>query len=159
MKILHLSNLTKTLKRVLQLVTVFIGFVFIGWLMNGFNATLIVCLCTFAVCCYLAWVGSGGIALASVWVVGLMSIAAINQHWLHDIPRPKFQYIPLLLLANWQLALAIVWQLGKVSDLFRQTYIPRVRVFSGLTSLVAGGLLAGWRLYPETLLYLTVLTL
>jgi hypothetical protein len=159
MKILHLSNLTKTLKRVLQLLTVFIGFAFIGWLMNGFNAPFIVCLCTLVVCCYLAWVGSGGIALASVWVVGLMSIAAINQHWLHDIPRPKFRYIPLLLLANWQLALAVVWQLGKVSDLFRQSYSHRIRVFSGLIGLVTVGLLSGWRLYPETLLYLTVLTL
>lgn len=159
MKILHLSSLTQTLKRVLQLITVFIGFAFIGWLMNGFNVPLIVCLCTLAVCCYLAWVGSGGIALASVWVVALMSIAAINQHWLHDMPRPKFRYIPLLLLANWQLALAVVWQLGKVSDLFRQTFSHRIRVFSGLIGLVTAGLLSGWRLYPETLLYLTVFTL
>jgi len=62
-------------------------------------------------------------------------------------------------LANWQLALAIVWQLGKVSDVFRQTYLRRNRVFSGLIGLVTAGLLSGWRLYPETLLYLTAFTL
>ena len=44
-------------------------------------------------CCYLAWVGTDGIALASVWVVGIMSMAAVSPIWLHDLPRPDYKYI------------------------------------------------------------------
>jgi hypothetical protein len=138
-----------------HIVTVFAGLVIIGWLMNGFNAPVFVCAGTLLVCCYLVWVGSGAIALASVWVVALMSIAAVNQLWLHGLPRPKFIYIPMLSLANWLLALMIVWRLGKISDFIQQTRLPRSISLLGLTGMAAAGLRAGWQSYPETLIYLT----
>lgn len=149
------NGLLRLLLALLHLVTVFSGLIIMGWLMNGFKVPFFVCAGTLAVCCYLVWVGSGGIALASVWVVALMSVAAINQLWLHDLPRPRFIYIPMLSLANWLLALMIVWRLGKISDFFRQTRLSRRLIFFGLISLVAAGLRAGWQSYPETLLYLT----
>lgn len=148
------SSLLRQLLMLVHLVTVFTGLIIIGWLMNGFNAPFFACAGTLAVCCYLVWVGSGGIALASVWVVGLMSMAAVNQLWLHDLPRPKFVYIPMLLLADWLLALVVVWRLGKISDYFGQAKFFRIAGFTGLMGLVAAGLRFGWQMYPETLLYL-----
>jgi hypothetical protein len=141
----------------LRLVIAFAGVLLMGWLLYGFDAPIIVCIGTLVVCCYLIFVGAGGIPLASVWVVCLMSIAAIKQLWLRDLPRPTFQYIPLLILMNWLLALAVVWQLAKVSDVFRQSYLYPSRVFWGLVCLVTSGLAMGWRLYPETVLLLTEL--
>lgn len=149
------SNLWRQLLVLAHMVTVFTGLIILGWLMNGFNAPAFVCAGTVLVCCYLVWVGSGGIALASVWVVALMSVAAINQLWLHDLPRPRFIYIPMLSLANWLLALMVVWRLGKISDFFQQTRASRGLIFFGLMTLVAAGLRVGWQSYPETLLYLT----
>jgi hypothetical protein len=149
--------LLKKLTILLRTAIVFVGVLLIGWLLHGFNTPIIVCIGTLVVCCYLFLVGSGGIPLASVWVVSLMSVAAIKQLWLRDLPRPAFQYIPLLILANWLLALAVVWQIGKVSDVFRQSYLYPDRVFWGLACLVTSGLAMGWRLYPETVLLLTEL--
>lgn len=153
--IVSYRDIWRQLLVLVHLVTVFGGLIIIGWLMNGFNAPAFVCAGTLLICCYLAWVGSDGIALASVWVVVLMSIAAINQLWLHDLPRPRFIYIPMLCMMNWLLALMIVWRLGKISDFFQQTRLPRGLAFFGLISLVAAGLRAGWQSYPETHLYLT----
>lgn len=152
-----LKFLLTRLTVLLRTAIVFIGVLLIGWLLYGFNAPIIVFIGTLVVCCYLVLVGSGGIPLASVWVVILMSIAAIKQLWLRDLPRPAFQYIPLLILMNWLLALAVVWQLGKASDAFRQSYLYPYRVFWGMACLVTSGLAMGWRLYPETVLLLTEL--
>ncbi len=139
-----------------SLLTIGLGFALVGWLMNGLNASTIAYIGTLAVSCYLIWVGSEGVALASVWVVGLMSIAAIKQHWFHDMPRPEYRYIPMTLLVNWLIALAIVWQLGKISDTLQETAFSRVLVISGLISLVAASFCLGWQVYPETLLLATL---
>jgi hypothetical protein len=155
METLVSSNLMQQLITSLRLITVFICFVIVGWLLNGFDASQIVWLVTLAVCCYLAWVGSGGIALASVWVVGLMSMAAIGQFWPRNLPRPEFQFIPMALLANWLFALSVVWQLGKISDLLRQGHLTRIWAFSLLLSVAVLGLLFGWQLYPESLLFIS----
>jgi hypothetical protein len=151
MKFLSLSLLGQQIITPLYLVTVFVSFVMIGWLLNGYVATQIVCIGTLTMICYLAWVGSGAIALASVWVVGLMSMAAIHQLWFHDLPRPRFQFIPMVLLANWLFALGVVGLLGKASDFLRQRYVSRMWVFSALLCLVVIGLVSGWQLYPKTL--------
>jgi hypothetical protein len=152
-----LNYLLTILTILLRTAIVFVGVVLMGWLLYGFNVPIAVCIGTLIVCCYLVLVGAGGIPLASVWVVSLMSVAAIKQLWLRDLPRPAFQYIPLLILANWLLALAVVWQLGKVSDELRQSYLYPDRVFWGMACLVTSGLALGWRLYPETILLLTEL--
>ncbi len=146
------SNLRRQFTNSWHLLTVFVGFVLIGWLMNGFEASIMVWMVTLAVSCYLTWVGSGGVALASIWVVGLMSMAAIHQLWFHNMPRPEFRYIPMTLLANWLLVLAIVWRLGKLSDNLRKTTLPRMLVFFGLISVVVTSLIFGWQSYAETLL-------
>lgn len=152
-----MNNAIKQLTPFLQLTVIFAGLLLIGWLLHGFDAPLGVCIGTLLVCCYLVWAGVGGIALASVWVVSLMSVAAIKHLWLRDMPRPPFRYIPFLILANWLLALAIVWQLGKVSDAFRQNRLPAYRVALGLIALIAFGLCAGWGVYPDTVLFLATL--
>jgi hypothetical protein len=153
MKFLSLSLLGQQIITPLYLVTVFVSFVMIGWLLNGYVATQTVCIGTLAMICYLTWVGSGAIVLASVWVVGLMSMAAINQLWLHDLPRPEFRFIPMVLLANWLFALGVVWLLGKASDFLRQRYVSRIWAFSALMCLVVIGLVSGWQLYQKTLQY------
>jgi hypothetical protein len=130
-----------------------VSFVVIGWLLNGYSASQFVWFGTVITICYVIWVGTGAIALASVWVVGLMSIAAMNQAWLRDLPRPEFKFIPMMLLANWLLALGTVWWLGNVSDFFRQNSKPNPRVFILLIFLVIGGLTSGWHLYQQTLIY------
>jgi hypothetical protein len=151
MKFLSLSLLGQKIITPLYLVTVLVSFVMIGWLLNGYVATQTVCIGTLAMICYVTWVGSGAIALASVWVVGLMSMAAINQLWLHDLPRPEFRFIPMVLLANWLFALGVVWLLGKASDFLRQRYVSRIWAFFALMCLVVIGLVSGWQLYPKTL--------
>jgi hypothetical protein len=137
----------------LYLVTVFVSFVVIGWLLNGYAVTQFVWVGTLAMICYIIRVGSGAIALASVWVVGLMSMAAMHQLWLHDLPRPEFRFIPMILLANWLFALGVVWLLAKVSDFLRQKYISRTWAFSALICLVVMGMVSGWQLYQETVLF------
>lgn len=155
-----LSNgVMQFLLMILHLVVVFVDFGIIGWLMHGFNVPIMVCAATFLVCCYLVWVGSGGIALASVWVVGLMSMAVINQQWLHGLPRPKFYYIPLLLLANWLFALCVVWQVGKISDAFQQKAFSREFGFAALVGFVAVGSIVGWQSYTKTILFFTSMLL
>jgi hypothetical protein len=138
----------------LYLVSVFFSFFLIGWLLNGYGASEIAWIGTGAMICYVIRVGSGAVVLASVWVVGLMSVVAINHHWLHHIPRPEFRFIPMILLVNWISALVVVWLLGKVSDFLRQNYASRVWAFSALISTVATGLASGWQLYPQTLQFL-----
>lgn len=154
MKRFYAGGLFRVILAFLHLVTIFSGLVIMGWMMNGFNVPFLVCAVTLAAGCYLIWVGSGGIALASVWVVGLMSLAAINHLWLHDLPRPRFIYIPIMLLADWLLALVIVWRLGKISDYLQQTGRFRALAVIGLTGLVTAGLCIGWQIYPATLKYL-----
>lgn len=142
----------------LHWVVVFVDFGIIGWLMHGFNVPTFVSVATFLVGCYLVWVGSGGVALASVWVVGLMSMAVINQQWLHGLPRPKFYYTPLLLLANWLFALCVVWQVGKISDILRQKASSRKFGFA-LMGAMAVGLMVGWQAYTRTQLFFTAILL
>lgn len=156
MSTLFFNYLKQRLSIVWHLITIGLGFVLIGWLMNGLNASNIAYMGTLAVSCYLIWVGSEGVALASVWVVGLMSIVALKQHWFHDMPRPEYRYIPMTLMANWLIALAIVWQLGKVSDTFQKTGLHRAYVFSGLISFIVASFLLGWQVYSETLLLASV---
>lgn len=139
------------------LISLFIQFVIIGWMMSGFNVALWICWGTLAVCAYLIWVGLGGMALASMWVVGLMSGAAISQLWFHGLPRPGFVYIPMMLFFDWLFALGAVWQLGRISEfLRRKTTASSLSVCAGLFCLVAAGLRLGWRIYPYTLVYLKV---
>jgi hypothetical protein len=149
------SNLRKKCITSWYLLTVFIGFILIGWLLNGLQASLMACVGTLTVSLYLIWVGLGGVALASVWVVGLMSVAAIHQLWFHDLPRPEFRYIPMILLANWLFVLGVTWQLGKISDRLQKTRISRIFGFAGLVGLVAISVTVGWQLYPQTLLLIS----
>lgn len=153
LKILSFSKVPQQLIILLCLLTVFIGFFVIGWFMYGFAASQMVWIVTLAMGCYLSWVGTGGIALVSVWVVGLMSMAAIHHRWLRDLPRPEFQFIPMVLLANWLFALAVVWQLGKISDLLQQRYRSKMWVSWALIGVMVAGLVFGWQLYPQTLLF------
>lgn len=143
----------RQLTTLLYLLTLFASFVVIGWLLNGYSASQFVWFGTAIVICYTIQVGSGAIALASVWVVGVMSIAAIHQLWLHDLPRPEFRFIPMLLLANWLFALGTAWLLGKVSEVFRQRYHSKIWTFPALICLVVSGLASGWQLYQETLIF------
>ncbi len=139
---------------ILYFLAIFVSFVIIGWLLNGYEASVIAWIGMLAMICYLMWAGSGAIALASVWVVGLMSVAAIRQLWLHDLPRPEFRFIPLALLANWLFALGVVWLLATARDVLRQRHISRSWGFSALICLgfVLIGLASGWQLYQKTLL-------
>lgn len=143
--------LSQQIVSLLYLVTVFVNFVVIGWLLNGYAASQIAWIGTLAMICYLVQVGSGAIALASVWVVGLVSVAAIRQLWLHDFPRPEFQYIPMILLGNWLFSLGVVWVLGTVSDVFRQRYFSKAWTFLTLMCIVLMGIASGWQLYQKTI--------
>jgi hypothetical protein len=148
-------NWQRLLRAELHLAGVFLGLVAIGWLMNGFNATNLACAGTVVMCCYLAWVGLDGVALVSVWIVGLMSMATINPLWLHDLPLPAYKYIPLLLLASWALALGVVWLLGKTSVVFRRLRRNWLAAYVALVCVALSGLRLGWLMYPESLFCLT----
>ncbi|MEQ1559350.1 MAG: hypothetical protein ABL933_10505 [Methyloglobulus sp.] len=135
----------------LYLLTLCVSFVAIGWLLNGYSASEFVWFITIMIICYVIRVGSGAIVLASIWIVGLMSVAAVRQLWFHDIPRPEFKFIPMTLLANWLFTLGTAWFLGNVSDYFRQQSNSKTRVFLVLIGLVAAGLTCGWQLYYQML--------
>jgi hypothetical protein len=155
MAILVSGSWRRQLQAALRLAVVFLGWAVLGWLSNGFNVPPVVCIGTAVACCYLAWVGSDGIALASVWVVGLMAMPSVGSLWLHGLPRPNdYKYIPMLLLASWALALAVVWQLGKASDWFKRGRGRWICAYAGLASVATTGLLLGWLMYRETLLRL-----
>ena len=128
-----------------------LGLVAVGCLMNGYETNLFVHIMTFVMLGYLAWVGSGAIALVSVWIVGLMSIAAIKQLWFHSLPRPEFRLIPMSLLVSWLFLLSVVWLLGRTSDSLRERYMLQAKVFSVLFFLEAAALVSGWQLYSALL--------
>ena len=148
-------NWQRLLRDGLHLATVFLGLAAIGWLMNGFNASRLACTGTVVMCCYLAWVGLDGIALVSVWIVGLMSIATIDPLWLHGLPRPAFKFIPIVLLVSWALALVVVWLLGQTSVMFRRVRRNWPAAYVALLCVALSGLRLGWLMYPESLYCLT----
>lgn len=135
------------------LLLLFLAFATIGWILNGYSASLFVLAGTTVIICYIIRVGTNATALASVWVVGLMSVKALSLDWFHGIPRPEFKLIPFAVLACWLFALAAVWWLGKASDYLRQNKLSNKWAYVLLICSVVTGLTSGWQLYNHLLLY------
>ncbi len=135
------------------LLLLFLDFATIGWILNGYSASLFVLAGTAVIICYIIRVGTEATAIASIWVVGLMSVGAIRQLWFHGIPRPEFKLIPFSLLACWLFALASVWWLGKGSDYLRQNAASSKWPFFLLICSIVAGLTSGWQFYNQILLY------
>jgi hypothetical protein len=128
-----------------------LGLVLVGCLMNAYEVNLFVFVVTFVMMGYLTWVGSEAIALVSVWIVSLMSIAAIKQLWFHGLPRPEFRFIPMSLLASWLFLLLIAWLLGRAGDSLRGRYASQAKVFPAFIGLEMVALTSGWQLYSTFL--------
>jgi hypothetical protein len=143
----------KKIQTATYLLLLFIDFVTIGLISNGYSASLFVLAGTVVVICYIIRVGTEATALASIWVVGLMSVGAIRQLWFHGIPRPEFKLIPFTLLVTWLFALATVWWLGKASNFLRQKKLSNKWAFFLLICSVFAGLTSGWQLYNQILLF------
>lgn len=133
----------------LYLLGLFVNFTIIGLILNGYSASQFVLTGTAVIICYIIRAGTGAAALASVWVIGLISVATMRHLWFHDIPRPEFRIIPFALLVSWLFALASVWLLGKVSDYLRQ-YTKSIKwLFSLLIGFVFLFLSIGWGFYDQ----------
>jgi hypothetical protein len=80
----------------------------IGWLLSAYVVSKVVWIGTLMITSHLAWAGLDAIALASIWVVGVLSMGAIDHAWMWQIPRPYYQIEPLVLLIIWLLSLGLV---------------------------------------------------
>lgn len=150
---LHFSFLNKQVTIILYLFCLCFDFTVIGWILNGYSASQFILIGTTAIICYVVWVGGGAVALASIWVIGLISVATLRQQWFHDIPRQEYKLIPFALLASWLFALLSIWWLAKVSDYLRQ-HIKSAKVsFFLLVFFVMAFLSIGWSYYNQILFY------
>ena len=90
------------------LVMLWIAYGLVGWLLSAYLVPKGVWVGTLMITSHLAWAGLDAIALASIWVVGVLSIGAIRHAWMWHIFRPYYQIEPLMLLIIWLLSLGLV---------------------------------------------------
>lgn len=120
----------------------------IGWLLSAYRVPAVVWIGTLVMTLYLAWVGVDAIAVASIWVVGVLSIGAIRHAWMWHIFRPFYQIEPLTLLLIWLLSLGLV-VLTAIAHKRLQERFGRVQAFYRLAIPIWLGLILGLLVYRQ----------
>jgi len=120
----------------------------VGWLLSAYHVPTVVWIGTLVMTLYLAWTGLDAIAVASIWVVGVLSIGAIRHAWMWRIFRPFYQIEPLTLLLIWLLSLGLV-VLTAIAHKRLQERFGRVQVFYRLAIPIWLGLVLGLFMYHQ----------
>jgi hypothetical protein len=137
------------------LVLLWLGYGLVGWLLSAYRVPTSVWIGTLMMTFYLAWAGLDAIALASIWVVGVLSIGAIRHAWMWQIVRPYYQIEPLVLLIIWLLSLGLV-VFTAIAHKQLQKRFNRAQVLYRLISSAWFGLALGlWVYYRFTFPLLT----
>lgn len=127
----------------------------VGWLLSAYLVPKIVWIGTLVVTLHLALAGLDAIALASMWVVGVLSMGAIDHAWMWRIARPYYQIEPLVLLIIWLLSLGLV-VFTAIAHKQLQKRFNRAQVLRRLIIPVWFGLALGLLVYDRfTLPFLT----
>lgn len=99
------GNTTQTIA---YLVALWLAYGIVGWLLSAYFVPEVVWVGTLVMTFHLAWAGLNAIALSSIWVVGVLSMGAIEHAWMWQISRPYYQIEPLVLLIIWLLSLGLI---------------------------------------------------
>lgn len=120
-----------------RVLIVFGGFALLGWMLVQYQAPVVVWGLVEVMLLYLAWTGTGAIALATLMVLGIIAsfliVRSVKQStmWLfislrniNDAQRGAAQ-----LLLNWLLATGITFHLAFTTEFLRTTPLNRVQAF------------------------------
>jgi hypothetical protein len=82
-----------------------LGYLSAGWLLAAFQVPWVIWLGTLGVSLHLVKVRTNALALASAWIVALVSIAAVLKAW-----TPLWDsHLPLEHAQSWALGLLLIW--------------------------------------------------
>lgn len=118
----------------IRLLTLFLGYGVLGWVLMSYSASLAVWLLTEAMMLYLAWSGTGAIALSVVGTLGILWSATLFHHeaellvWL-GLPFTPAQYWATELLLNWLLAMTLIFKIAFANQWFRTSGWHRAKTF------------------------------
>lgn len=129
----------------IQLLMLFLGCVAVGWLLIRYQASLAVWLITEALMLYLAWAGTGAIALSIVGVLGLLWSATLLHSkakflvWL-GLPFTSAQHWAAELLLNWLLATVLIFNIAFANEWLQASGWRKIRTFYLLAIVTSLGL-------------------
>ncbi|MBW4691560.1 MAG: hypothetical protein KME27_07295 [Lyngbya sp. HA4199-MV5] len=129
----------------LRLLTLFLGCGAVGWLLMRYQASLVVWLLTEALMLYLAWAGTGAIALSVVGALGLIWSATLFHGkaeflvWL-GLPFTPAQHWATELILNWLLATVLIFNLAFTSQWLQIQGYRRTKAFYLLAIVTSFGL-------------------
>ncbi len=125
---------------------ILLAYVLVGWLLSAYLVPEVVWVGTLTMTLYIAWAGLDAIAIASVWVVGVLSIGAVRHAWMWHMLRPYYQLEPLVLLIIWLLSLVLV-VFTAITHKHLQERFNRVQILYRLVIPIWLGLVLGTVIY------------
>lgn len=129
-----------------RLVGLSLGFGLAGWLLTFYQATPVIWMLTELMVSYLAWVGTGAIALSSVGAIAMIWIATLltpQPDPLADISLTPAQTWALSLICSLTLALSLIFGLANTVQQFTLAGWGRRLTWTVLIVLANLGLLGG----------------
>lgn len=129
----------------IRLLTLFLGCGVVGWLLISYRASLAAWLLTEAVMLYLAWAGTGAIALSVVGALSILWSATLFHHeaeflvWF-GLPFTPAQHWATELLLNWLLAMILIFKIAFTNQLLRTSGRHRAKTFCLLAIVTNLGL-------------------
>jgi hypothetical protein len=137
------GNTTQTIA---YLVVLWFAYGIVGWLLSAYFVPEVVWVGTLLMTFHLAWAGLDAIVLASMWVVGVLSMGAIRHAWMWQISRPYYQIEPLVLLIIWFLSLGLVVSTAMIHKQLQKRF-NRVQILHRLIISTWFGLALGLLVY------------
>ncbi|WP_299409405.1 hypothetical protein [Acaryochloris sp. IP29b_bin.148] len=127
------------------------AYIAVGWVLSAYAAPALMWIWTLGLILYIAWAGSGGIAVAMLWVVSVVWIAAYTfaTPLLMTWKGPTWA---ISLVGVWIFAIAVVLLLAFAQQAL---HWPRKFAFTRLVVITYMGLGIGRFLYLELLSSLT----
>lgn len=133
------------------LAVLLLGYGFTGWLLAAFQVPCLIWLGTLGVTLHLIRSGASAIALATIWVVLIIFMAAVVRAWIAVWnSRLPFEYAQLWaqgLLLIWLGAIGLVVLLAFARSTLSQLRLRGALAFYSLTALIWGALGMGGLLY------------
>lgn len=126
----------------------FLGHGLAGWLLNAYSASVGIWLLTEAIVLYLAWSGTGAIALSSVGVMGIISAATLftpcpSGMLSIEMHLTAAQGWAVALVLSWLLAMGLVFKLAFAKQQLNAVGLSRAQAFWLLVIITNVGLRLG----------------
>ncbi|WP_299488076.1 hypothetical protein [Acaryochloris sp. IP29b_bin.137] len=118
----------------------------VGWVLAAYAAPLLMWVWAFLLIAYVAWAGTGAIAVAMLWVVSVVWIAAYTSATplLMNWKGPTWA---ISLVGVWIFAIGAVLMLAFAQMAIRTLGWPRPGIFYRLLMITGAGMLMGRLLY------------